>query len=87
VSRVILRYSGTGPVPPSDLDRIRTLPGVRMVDDSARRMLLVELAEGSLETVKARLPAWLVVPEVVVPLPDTRHRVLRPKLKKANGRR
>jgi hypothetical protein len=41
VARFILRFTGPGEVPREDLARIRALPGAKIIDNSAR-MLLVE---------------------------------------------
>jgi len=73
VGRFILRYRGDGRRPDEDAQRIASLAGVEVIDDSVR-MLLVEGAAATLRAVLAELPDWVMVAERVVPLPDVRRR-------------
>jgi hypothetical protein len=74
--RFILRYRPAGPRPDADARRIAALPGVELVDDSPR-MLLVDGPEAALRAALADLPAWVMTAETSVPLPDVRRRPRR----------
>jgi hypothetical protein len=73
MARFILRYRGSGPRPDADAERIATLSGVEVIDDSGR-MLLVDGPEGPLRSAVAALPGWTIGEERAVPLPDVRRR-------------
>ena len=76
MGRYILRYTGTGPRPPGDLERIRTAAKLTVIDDSPR-MLLVEAPEEQVRKVAASLPGWICSPERTIRLPDPRPRPRR----------
>jgi hypothetical protein len=73
MARFILRYRGAGPHPAGDAERIATLPGVEVIDDSPR-MLLVEGPANALRAAVADMPGWVIAAERAVPLPDVRRR-------------
>lgn len=72
--RYILRYRGDGPTPSDDVARIQALPGIRVLDDSSPRMMLVEGSSTEFEALVKDLPDWILVPEQTVKLPDPRPR-------------
>jgi hypothetical protein len=73
MARLVLRYRGSGSRPDADAARIGALPGVEIVDDSSR-MLLVEGPEDALRAALAALPGWTIAEEGSIPLPDVRRR-------------
>jgi hypothetical protein len=80
MSRFIVRYRGKGPKPPAASDVARQAPGLRVVDQTSR-MLLVE---GPEEAVRSAFPSeeeWLIAPEQTYELPDPRPKVERPPSK------
>jgi hypothetical protein len=77
MSRFILRYTGRAPEASSGLERIRSTPGLTVVEDASPRMLLVEASDRVLDELVASLPGWVVSREQMVPLPDPRPRVRR----------
>lgn len=74
MARYVLRYRGRGPRPAADVGRVGALPGVEIVDDSPR-MLLVDGPEKALRAALADLPGWVMSAETAVPLPDVRRRL------------
>jgi hypothetical protein len=72
--RFIVRFRGPGPKPPDVAERISALPGMQVLDDTTR-MLLVEAPE------EARLRAaldpslWVVSPERMYEIPPPRVKV------------
>lgn len=76
MQRYILRYKSAGPKPEGDLLRIRNTPGVTVVDESPR-MLLVEGDNKPIEHLRDDLADWLVTPETQISVPDTRQRIKR----------
>ena len=72
MTRYVLRYTGAGPVPTADVERVRACASVL---DTAGRTLLVDGPARRLRTMVAGLGDWVVAPEVVEPLPSTRPRV------------
>jgi hypothetical protein len=75
MSRYILRYDGKGTPPPPDLNRIHDMTGVEIVDESPC-MLLVDATESALAEL-GQMPSWIIAPEKMVPLPDTRKKPTR----------
>jgi hypothetical protein len=67
----ILRYIGTGPRPAADVQRIRAVPELTVLDDSSR-MMLVEASEQQLTKVMGSMPGWTWSPERRIHLPDPR---------------
>jgi hypothetical protein len=78
MARFILRYRGAGTEPATDLERIRTLPNVVVLEVTSR-MLLVEAPEAELPELTHALQDWVVAPEQMTPLPDTRKKVRKSK--------
>ncbi len=79
MSRFILRYRGTGAKPAGDVERVRALPSVTVLDDSSPRMLLVEAPQTELNALVDSMPGWIVTQERMIPLPDTRLKPRRDK--------
>lgn len=72
--RFILRFTGTGSIPSADIERIRALPGIDVID-STSRMLLVEAPEDEVMSLVQSMPEWVLSPEQTVDRPDPRPRV------------
>lgn len=64
----ILRYRGAGKIPETERLRVSEMPGVRILDDSSR-MLLIESAQ-PVEPLQMELPEWSVSEERTIPLPQ-----------------
>jgi hypothetical protein len=73
IGRYILRFRGSGPTPAEDVRRIRSLPGVRVIDQSERTLLL-EAPDGELRSLMPNLSRWAMGEEQSIPLPDSRPR-------------
>jgi hypothetical protein len=76
VARYIVRWIGEGLRPAADLQRIRAAPGLTVLDDAAR-MLLVEANPRLLKQLLGSLPGWACTPERSLRLPDPRPRPRR----------
>lgn len=74
MERFILRFSGATEPSPGDIERIRSIANIRIIDSSPR-MLLVEAPATALEGALSALPGWRLIREETVPLPDTRKKV------------
>ena len=74
MDRFILRFSGTEEPPSDDIDRIRAIPEIKIINNS-RRMLLVEASGHTLKNFLGELPGWHLSPEQLIPLPDAPKRV------------
>jgi len=69
MSRFILRIQGKGAISSADIEHVRALPNVKVLDTSSR-MLLVEGPEDELKRQMASMPGWIMSPERVFSLPD-----------------
>ena len=76
MGRYIVRYVGEGLRPSADLQRILTAPGLTVLDDTPR-MMLVEAGARSLKSLIGSMPGWTCAPERAIPLPDPRPRPRR----------
>jgi hypothetical protein len=74
-SKYILRYTGKGPIPADDLERIRSLDALEVIDATSR-MLLVESTESALKSLEASMPEWVVSRQRSISLPDPRPKVI-----------
>jgi hypothetical protein len=72
--RFVLRYAGGNQPATKDLDYIRDFPGVSVVDDS-ERMLLIEASESDASELAKQLSGWRLIRESFTPLPDTTPKV------------
>jgi hypothetical protein len=75
MARYILRFTERGTPSDADLARIRSAPGVTVVDSTSPRMLLVEALPEAVGRLAEVLPDWTSCPERMVPLPDPRPRI------------
>jgi hypothetical protein len=75
--RFVLRYRGEGPLPDTDVARVRELAEAQVVDESSR-MLLVESEPDALRALVDTLPEWLMAPEQQYGIPDTRKKIEGP---------
>ncbi|MSR58641.1 MAG: hypothetical protein EXS05_13470 [Planctomycetaceae bacterium] len=73
--RFILRYVGKGTKPEQDVERVKALGGLKVLDESSPRMVLVEAPETPLTRLMESLPDWNQTAERFVPLPDSRPKV------------
>jgi hypothetical protein len=76
--RFVVRHQGDGEPPAEDVARILGLAGTNLVAQSAGPMMLVESDEEPLRALVGSLPGWVVSPEQMIAIPDTRRRVRRP---------
>lgn len=74
----ILRFRDPGVVRAADVQRIRALPEVTILDEGSERMILVDGPEDALRAAVQQMPGWILVPEQTIPLPDARKKVRRP---------
>ena len=72
--RYVVRFKGRGLKPLADVEQVRRLPGVTVIDESSR-MLLIEGDDDAVTILAEALPGWVVAPEKTYPLPDTRKRL------------
>ena len=68
MSRYVLKYRGTDP-PQSDLERIDTAPGIKILDRAADRLMLLEASDVAAAALARQLADWTVAEEVTYPLP------------------
>lgn len=71
MSQYVLRYRGAGAAPADDVAYLRKLPGVAILDQSSR-MLLVEAPDSVLTGIMPRLSNWIYTPERTIQLVDPR---------------
>jgi hypothetical protein len=80
MAHFILRYTDRTPNPTADVERIRQITGVTLLDDTSPHMLLIDATDrAALEQVLQRdLSHWSLTPETMISLPDTRKRIRHP---------
>ena len=71
MARFILRFTGPGEIPRDDLARIRALSPSKIIDRSAR-MLLVEAPLDGIAQLLPDLSHWTMSPETFISIPDPR---------------
>jgi hypothetical protein len=75
MSQFILRYGGSSSMPEDHLESIRTIPGLKVIDQSPK-MLLVGGGDESLLREKLKdMPDWSIHTEMAYSLPDTRPKI------------
>ena len=72
MNRYLLRFRGDGFKPPPDVDLLRSCEGVKVIDDTSNRMVLVECLPETIAMLSSQLTDWLIEEESFSPLPDTR---------------
>lgn len=70
MAHYVLKFRGTNP-PQSDLDRIDRAPGIRILDRTARRAMLLEASDDAAAALDQQLADWTVAKEVTYPLPGS----------------
>ena len=75
MGRFILRYTGRGATPDSDLAQIRSAPGITVLDGTSPRMLLVQASPETVRQLAKALPGWTYCKEQTIRLPDPRPKV------------
>jgi hypothetical protein len=85
MERFILRYQGSGPKPTEDVEHLRKMRNVNLIDD-APRMVLVEGQEDELQHFVATTPKWIIIPEKMMSLPDPVPTPRQNKSKKTRAR-
>jgi hypothetical protein len=73
MARFILRFTGKGPKPRLDVERIRAERRLTVLDES-ERMVLVEATDEKVVKIVAAMPEWTWSPERTFRLPDSRPR-------------
>ena len=82
MGRFILRYQGRVEGAKGEVERLRALHGVSVIDHSSPRMVLVDAPEGTLDAFVAQEDRWLVSREKTYELPKPHPsltKVRRPK--------
>lgn len=74
MSRFVLRYGGSEAMPADHLSAIRSTPGLQVIDESPK-MLLVDGEESALQQKLKAMPGWSLHPEQTYQMPDTRKRI------------
>ena len=69
MKRIILRYRGPADKPEGALDIIRSAPGLTILDESPR-MVLVEMPEAETASLAAKLPEWTLSEESIRGFPE-----------------
>jgi hypothetical protein len=77
MARFVVRYRGAGDRPREALQRVQSIEGAQVLDDTGR-MMLVEAPEHELRSALGTDADWVLSPEVNYPLPDTRKRPASP---------
>lgn len=77
MNRYVLHYTGVGTPPDADLQQIRTMPGLAIVEDSLPSLCLIEATDAAVRRLR-EMPSWNVDPEKFLPLPDTRKKIRKP---------
>ena len=80
MTRFVLRYTGDGEMPASDVQRIVAQPGLSVLDQSSR-MLFVEMPDEIKQALASSVEHWSISREHIIPLPDA-----KPRLKKSKDR-
>ena len=70
----MLRYGMARSAPEEHLQMIHSTPGLQVLDESPR-MLLVDGEESALREKLKAMPGWSLHPEQSYPLPDTRKKI------------
>jgi hypothetical protein len=71
MGRFILRYGGSDAMPAGHLNTIRSTPGLQVIDESPK-MILVDGDESTLNEKLKEMPGWSLHPEQTYSIPDAR---------------
>lgn len=71
--RYVLRFKGQGATPVADVEQVRSMSGVTVLEESSR-MLLVEGDDEAVPALES-LSGWTVAPERTYTVPDARKRL------------
>ena len=63
MARFVVRYRGTGARPNEAVERVKSIDGASVLDDTGR-MMLVEAPEQALRSALAPDSDWVVAPEI-----------------------
>jgi hypothetical protein len=74
MSRYILRYAGLQSAPTDHVRGIRATPGLKVIDESPK-MLLVDGEESALHATLKGMDGWSIHPAQDYQLPDTRKKI------------
>lgn len=77
MERYVLRFQGQGDKPRHDVERVKSLSGTKVLEDSSSRMLLVESSKTGARKLEKLLPDWSVSPERMISLPDSQPKLRR----------
>jgi hypothetical protein len=77
MARFILRYQGAGTKPQGDVKKFSGLSNVKLVDESAKMLLVEAPTEESLVDAVSDVEGWAICPECSIELPPP-----HPKLRK-----
>jgi hypothetical protein len=77
MARFILRYQGAGTKPQSDVKKFSGLSNVKLVDESAKMLLVEAPTQESLVDAVSDVEGWAICPECSIELPPP-----HPKLRK-----
>jgi hypothetical protein len=75
MKQYIVRYTKSASAPQEEKDRVKSFPGVQVVDESSR-MLLIQTSPETAAALDAALPDWAVSAEQEYTLPNPRPKVL-----------
>lgn len=81
MTELILRYTGEGATPVDDLQRVRSLSGCRIIEESGR-MVLLESAKLNADELARLFPGWVATPlrrDIKTPDPRPRPKRLPPR--------
>jgi hypothetical protein len=79
-SNYIFKYKGSDNSVLHDLQLIRGSAGVRILDESALpNMILIEAGNEAITQLQQLLKNWKVIPEIQIPLPNTKLKLGKPK--------
>jgi len=70
MSRYVMRYTGNGPKPHDDVQRLRQHPDIDVIDDSSPRMLLVDGPDHACQQIADSMPDWVINRESTTELPQ-----------------
>jgi hypothetical protein len=79
MSRYILRYTGAGAKPHDDVERLRALAHIKLIDESSKMLLVEAPSLESLQTAVEGAGCWSITPEESIPLPPVHPELGKPR--------